>query len=1182
MRIVRNDVEFQAEGGITPGKLADPSNMGGLSLLLMAGQQTQTQTISVGNRQEHSYVQEPPPPPPPQAVKPEPLTPGTAAQQRNAALLELAEMCSNELGHSDVQNSKISHETVRSSQVHTQGRAPDQYIPLSLLPNSHQTPFGASIPHLNIDSSQAGMANQHPSQVGLTNQNMSQPRQANQPPAGPANQHQSLSVPVNQQLPQSVLTNQHHLPPRKPHQYPLSSLKINQYPNQTQDRSPSCQADHKNSSTRLSLLEEALKDDPIDRKAITPTPVVNFTCSDRNGNIANSPHKPVVASNKNVVDCIIDKFFLATSQPQVYMDPNMPEQQVPLNLVKKEAKYSVQETKHIGTDVKFIEKKDGDAKHILDKESSTVMNSDTEAELDVKLNVQKDLMESKEMSNSPCNFYGEPQVFRENLVFEEKVVEEETTPQQEEQDLAMEEKPQMDTSPVKDTIEDTAGCPPTSQREECVGQSPSQELDYELDYEEEPSDDYQPVRKSKRRNRGQRYKELINEGIIQPSKERLAAMRSEQTGPRDESVTDEDEYKGLENIVDQYPPVIRRARKRTASESEKTKPQPPLDDAKRYKTGDFDLEAHIATLPACSLENVSRNGRRACSAKSRHQSESGKKVPPEDGEVTVENSFCLPPHVKLKQNEVAPQNLVGSKKRKARKYSINHMLPMPEESKQVVRNVRSVSLPSDIADDGDTAISQEKCEEHAPSPKGTDPNSQRNTQTSSQAGYEDMSHDENQLTRTYETESNKHLGDTEQKDFLVSAVALFDGNGSALPMSYCKGFNSGLDIPSNSSPSLNTVYDGNKNFKSESEVVSAAQVEHEVMGGFGNIATMETKTTLAVVDKLKFVESGLTPGESSSKFFAKSNISQSDYDNITFHSKSCEEKKVLLESLKEPVTKHCSDEAISRTFGSDIAEGVRECCESIVLKAENLLKSEGFSREHVSLHKSDKFNKNSSILEEDASLVNCAVKLKNCEAVISCDKDANISATVPNMKLKTQVETSETTHPEVSKTHSLSSHNCTNRSGVEIGVEVQNPGTSVGVENLDTHKQEENMKQQCLKTVTELLENNPELIISRNITLMENVQNAKCQRATRGYVSFTKSKNNVEEKSIANGDTEGRLTKTGSIHSDSIVTTVSRTEPNIEMSQSNTLVTCADGEDNQWEGLKVSVGNDIISTPASS
>ena len=49
------------------------------------------------------------------------------------------------------------------------------------------------------------------------------------------------------------------------------------------------------------------------------------------------------------------------------------------------------------------------------------------------------------------------------------------------------------------------------------------------DFMQDDDDGYsQPVRKSRRRNRGQRYQELINEGIIQPSKERLAARRHEQ------------------------------------------------------------------------------------------------------------------------------------------------------------------------------------------------------------------------------------------------------------------------------------------------------------------------------------------------------------------------------------------------------------------------------------------------------------------------------------------------------------------------------------------------------------------------------------------------------------------------------------------------------------------------------
>lgn len=47
------------------------------------------------------------------------------------------------------------------------------------------------------------------------------------------------------------------------------------------------------------------------------------------------------------------------------------------------------------------------------------------------------------------------------------------------------------------------------------------------DYDKLESNNSRATRKSKRRNRGQRYMELINEGIIQPSKERLAAIRTE-------------------------------------------------------------------------------------------------------------------------------------------------------------------------------------------------------------------------------------------------------------------------------------------------------------------------------------------------------------------------------------------------------------------------------------------------------------------------------------------------------------------------------------------------------------------------------------------------------------------------------------------------------------------------------
>lgn len=40
----------------------------------------------------------------------------------------------------------------------------------------------------------------------------------------------------------------------------------------------------------------------------------------------------------------------------------------------------------------------------------------------------------------------------------------------------------------------------------------------------------QPLRKSRRANRGQKYQELIKEGFIQPCRERLAARNAENHG----------------------------------------------------------------------------------------------------------------------------------------------------------------------------------------------------------------------------------------------------------------------------------------------------------------------------------------------------------------------------------------------------------------------------------------------------------------------------------------------------------------------------------------------------------------------------------------------------------------------------------------------------------------------------
>jgi hypothetical protein len=68
--------------------------------------------------------------------------------------------------------------------------------------------------------------------------------------------------------------------------------------------------------------------------------------------------------------------------------------------------------------------------------------------------------------------------------------------------------------------------------ESSTGQSQLASATDAVEYESEETDEFQPVRKSRRRNRGQRYQELINEGIIQRSKERAAALQ--QTTPKEE------------------------------------------------------------------------------------------------------------------------------------------------------------------------------------------------------------------------------------------------------------------------------------------------------------------------------------------------------------------------------------------------------------------------------------------------------------------------------------------------------------------------------------------------------------------------------------------------------------------------------------------------------------------------
>lgn len=174
----------------------------------------------------------------------------------------------------------------------------------------------------------------------------------------------------------------------------------------------------------------------------------------------------------------------------------------------------------------------------------------------------------------------------------------------------------------------------------------------------------QPVRKSQRRNRGQRYQELINEGIIQPSKERLAARRHEQTAPCLLSCHTGDDT-GFDEEGERHPHGL----KRSISELESFN-----GDEKRYRTGDFDLEAEIATLPPCSLEQVTK--RRP--SRKRSDSESSRRpgcpLSPsaDDGPALAFKTYqhgASPPK---------PEPLTGSQKRKARKHSISRLVASTE------------------------------------------------------------------------------------------------------------------------------------------------------------------------------------------------------------------------------------------------------------------------------------------------------------------------------------------------------------------------------------------------------------------------------------------------------------------------------------------------------------------------
>ncbi|XP_055866409.1 uncharacterized protein LOC106070710 isoform X1 [Biomphalaria glabrata] len=193
------------------------------------------------------------------------------------------------------------------------------------------------------------------------------------------------------------------------------------------------------------------------------------------------------------------------------------------------------------------------------------------------------------------------------------------------------------------------------------------------------------VRKSRRANRGQKYQELIKEGFIQPSRERLAARNAERSG---RTFGTKEEFEKLDSKK-----VLKRSasEKDSLSDSANTKlVSSPSDsalfneDEKRFKSGAFDLEKEIESLPVCSIEQMEK--KKASRRRSDLEPQmSGNKIPVETdsgipgktsetvGTVNFQGTGCPAPHIPIPKEKRPSEPVTGSRKRKARSYCITRL-----------------------------------------------------------------------------------------------------------------------------------------------------------------------------------------------------------------------------------------------------------------------------------------------------------------------------------------------------------------------------------------------------------------------------------------------------------------------------------------------------------------------------
>ncbi|XP_067674254.1 HMG box transcription factor BBX-like [Haliotis asinina] len=635
-RVVKSVQEIHLHGSIMPGKLADPSKMGGLSLLLMAGQQSMT---------------------PRQTGEAERRVTSPDKCPSKSALLELAEMCANELKQGEVtvpHAKKLITKTESGKKVRVGQKK-------QAMAGEGELTSGKSRSKSESDSNTEAAGS-----LGLpwkSDQSLSDILKLLQSMKDHEMKKKACKEMSGSDVVQHEPENSGTVDATDAADRPLPVEAVGKrMPERPGPRARSWSESAKDQDVFVSGMGDhsnytsiRWKDDTPERRK-SQAETLAGCLSDQNDN-------DIVSCGKLVVDHIFDR--LSSTE-------------LSRSAVKLKGLTSIDEVRKVLLSAEFGESKLTAQEENPDKKGaqSRIDRLVTEAYPKEKCATETKEKEEVKKEYSPILRVPDFKSFLETEANQKRSSSDAVASD------VVRAKKRMMTLPLEEVkpepTEDVGGTTPESRADksdqDCYG-------GLDDDGKDREDGNYQPVRKSRRRNRGQRYLELINEGIIQPSKERLAARRAEQTSTDDETMWMYEDF-ALEDEVQE---VRRPATKRCSSDSDAN-----LEE-KKYKTGDFDLEAQIATLPACSLDPVSRGSRQKNTpTKIRHHSEGSTKkatiVSSPTTAICDVTTLTLPPHLKMQQVPVQAVPVSGSRKRKARKHSINHLLPANARSENQGRS----------------------------------------------------------------------------------------------------------------------------------------------------------------------------------------------------------------------------------------------------------------------------------------------------------------------------------------------------------------------------------------------------------------------------------------------------------------------------------------------------------------